>query len=335
MNVMIQNTSKAVSTTTNKPEFTLDVPTISSSAMLTTLSIGKWSENKEDKAATDQVNASYGATEAASKLTKALLGGRCAELQDVQRIESAARRAHKALTLPWDDQKQRVLVGTKIQQHVHDMSVHQEKHEDAVEILCSRYNQLVVDAQLTNGALYNPDDYPPVTQVRASFYFRVAHKPVPHSGHFMTDLHNESLAIAKESCDRDNALNLATMVEGLFKPVYEMLGNMSERLDFEDTGEIEEYYTKPTKANPNGVKRTRKVGVKVFNDTLVSNVLDVAQKLEDYNLANDPNIYTATRKIKAVLDVVTPDALRDDAALRKATKRGIDEVIASLPSLDM
>jgi hypothetical protein len=75
--------------------------------------------------------------------------------------------------------------------------------------------------------------------------------------------------------------------------------------------------------------------VKTFNATLVSNVLEVAAQLERYNLANDPAITSATLKIKETLRGVSAEALRDDDSLRKDTKRNIDAVIASLPSLDM
>ena len=116
MNMMIQNNSTAVSSTTN-PTFTLDVPTIASSAVLIKLTIGKWSDQVQDKAVSDQVNASYGASDGATKMIKSLLGGDCAELKDVQRVESAARRANKKLTLPWDNSQDRLLAGELIAEH--------------------------------------------------------------------------------------------------------------------------------------------------------------------------------------------------------------------------
>ena len=334
MNMMIQNNSTAVSSTTN-PTFTLDVPTIASSAVLIKLTIGKWSDQVQDKVVSDQVNASYGASDGATKMIKSLLGGDCAELKDVQRVESAARRANKKLTLPWDNSQDRLLAGELIAEHTCTMTEWMAKHEDAVDRLIERFNDLCVDAQLSLGSVYNADEYPSVDEIKERFYFRLAHKPIPQSGHFISDLWTTSLEVAAQSCERDNEANITNMIQGLFKPVYEMLGNMSERLDYEDTGEVEEYYTKPTASNPEGMARTRKVGVKTFNATLVSNVLEVAAQLERYNLANDPAITSATLKIKETLHEVTAEALRDDDSLRKDTKRNIDAVIASLPSLDM
>ena len=324
MNMMIQNNSTAVSSTTN-PTFTLDVPTIASSAVLIKLTIGKWSDQRQDKAVSDQVNASYGASDGATKMIKSLLGGDCAELKDVQRVESAARRANKKLTLPWDNSQDRLLAGELIAEHTCTMTEWMAKHEDAVDRLIERFNDLCVDAQLSLGSVYNADEYPSVDEIKA----------IPQSGHFISDLWTTSLEVAAQSCERDNEANITNMIQGLFKPVYEMLGNMSERLDYEDTGEVEEYYTKPTASNPEGMSRTRKVGVKTFNATLVSNVLEVAAQLERYNLANDPAITSATLKIKETLRGVSAEALRDDDSLRKDTKRNIDAVIASLPSLDM
>jgi hypothetical protein len=40
-------------------------------------------------------------------------------------------------------------------------------------------------------------------------------------------------------------------------------------------------------------------------------------------------------KLEDTLRGITPDALREDAFLRAETKRAVDKVIATLPSLEM
>ena len=75
-------------------------------------------------------------------------------------------------------------------------------------------------------------------------------------------------------------------------------------------------------------------GIKTFRDSLVENVVAMIDRLETYNLTNDPTIRETRFKLQQVMDGITPDALREDAYLRRETKRKVDEVIASLPSLD-
>ena len=74
---------------------------------------------------------------------------------------------------------------------------------------------------------------------------------------------------------------------------------------------------------------------KVFRDTLVSNVLDIVDLLSVCNVTNDSQMEAMRLKLEDTLQGVTPDALREDEFLRAETKKSVDEVIKSLPSLDM
>ena len=74
---------------------------------------------------------------------------------------------------------------------------------------------------------------------------------------------------------------------------------------------------------------------KVFRDTLVTNVLDIVDLLSVCNITNDSQMEAMRMKLEDTLQGVTPDALREDAFLRAETKRSVDDVIKSLPSLDM
>jgi hypothetical protein len=53
------------------------------------------------------------------------------------------------------------------------------------------------------------------------------------------------------------------------------------------------------------------------------------------NVTGDSHMAALKNKLSDALLGVTPENLREDDYLRIATKRSVDEVIASLPSLDI
>ena len=117
----------------------------------------------------------------------------------------------------------------------------------------------------------------------------------------------------------------------VWRRVYEKLANMSERLDYTDEY-VDEVYTAK---NGQTRTRTRNVGAKTFRDSLVSNVTDMVELLHVCNVTGDSQMSALANQLDETLRGVTPDALREDAYLRAETKRTVDQVIQSLPSLDI
>ncbi len=76
-------------------------------------------------------------------------------------------------------------------------------------------------------------------------------------------------------------------------------------------------------------------GKKIFRDTLVTNVLDMVELLTVCNVTGDSQMESARMKLEDALRGVNADALREDAHLRSETKRTVDEVIKSLPSIGL
>jgi hypothetical protein len=55
--------------------------------------------------------------------------------------------------------------------------------------------------------------------------------------------------------------------------------------------------------------------------------------LEQVNVTNDTELAETRMQLVEMLDGVTADGLRDDAYLRRETKRKVDDLINNLPSL--
>ena len=65
----------------------------------------------------------------------------------------------------------------------------------------------------------------------------------------------------------------------------------------------------------------------IFRDTLVTNVKDMCDLLEKFNITGDAKMRQARMKIEDALLGVTPDALREDDYLRLDTKSKVDALL--------
>ena len=75
--------------------------TLSSRAMLCTLSIAQWSASKHDRQASEEIAAHHGAQPDVGRYNKLLIPKET--LAEVRRIAGEARREHYFMILPWDD----------------------------------------------------------------------------------------------------------------------------------------------------------------------------------------------------------------------------------------
>jgi len=302
MTTTLQNTSDITSIST---------PSITSSATLVELGISKWTGRKLDKrASADVASANYAKTGVAN-VHKKLLGD-CAELKAIDTIVGVARTAHYSMTMPWSDTGLRLLTTKAYFKYHETMTEIQASFDDCVNTFLQAYDWEITQAQAKLGDLFNRNDYPTTESLGNKFGFRLSYMPLPEAGDFRLDINNEAQAEMKSHYETYYTTQLNNAMNDIWQRAFKCLSNMSERLD---------YASHESK--------------KVFRDTLVTNVLDIVDLLSVCNVTNDSQMEAMRMKLEDTLQGVTPDALREDEFLRAETKKSVDEVIKSLPSLDI
>ena len=148
--------------------------------------------------------------------------------------------------------------------------------------------------------------------VRAKFSFKISYIPLPDAGDFRVDVGNEQKQILKDHYSEYYNTQLVSAMDDLWQRTYKVLSSMSERLDY--SGDDKK---------------------KIFRDTLVDNVTDIVELLSVCNVTKDSQMEAMRLDLEDTLRGITPDALRQDSYLRAETKRAVDKVIKSLPSLGM
>ena len=284
-------------------------PTISSSAVLVSLSRSVPKMTKIDKQVTAEVTTAKHASKSAGKFQKKLLN--CSVLDALHTLSGQIYSYHVENTVAWTDRGSRLLPNEKLIDYKNTMEAFFVEAGVLWEEFLQVYPSRVASVQLSHiGDMFNESDYPTVEELRRKFRMAVSYEPIPDAGDFRVDIGNQA---AQEMADTYNTL-LQERVKAAMDDVVERLTtpliNMSKMLDYHD-GE------KPTG----------------FRDTLVDNVTSIVDLLRACNLTNDARLTDIQQQLKRTLTGVTPDGLRRDPNLRAKTKQDVDTIIKNLPSL--
>lgn len=284
------------------------VPSISGSAMLVELSIRNWAGRKLDKSASQKVTIDNRASTGVANVNKKLLGD-CAELSAVLKFAANVRNSHYAMTMPWSDTGLRLLPTSQYFKYNEQMIALKAEYFRLVEEFLSSYGWEITQAQVKLGDLFNPDEYPSAASLQSKFGFGFTYIPLPEAGDWRIDIESDAKQELAQHYQSYYRRQLEAAMADVNQRAYDVLIRMSERLDYEDNEK------------------------KVFRDSLVTNVLEIADLMDACNLTNDPAMKGNAQTLRDLLRGIDADDLREDHRLRRATKKAVDEVIATLPSL--
>lgn len=289
-----------------------NIPSLSSSAMLVELSISSWTGRKKDKAASKKVTDENGADAAVASVNKTLLSD-CEQLINIKKFIGEARNhAHYRLTLPWSDTGLRLLPTEMFFDYQGEMTHYEALMMAEVDSLIDDFEYQKQKASARLGTLFNEDDYPTAESLRDKFSFRVNYMPLPDAGDFRLDIGNEAMQEIKDKYEDMYTSKIEEAMQDIWYRVHKALSAMSSRLGYNDNG-------KPL----------------IFRDSLVDNALDMLDILKKCNVTKDSQMQIMADKLEDTLRGVTPEGLREDSAYRDDTKKSIDELIKTLPSLDL
>tara|TARA_A100001037_G_C15062593_1_gene595513 strand:- start:238 stop:1182 length:945 start_codon:yes stop_codon:yes gene_type:complete len=288
-----------------------NAPTLNSSAMLVELNISKWDARTLDKDASIEVEQKNQTAHGLANVHKKLLG-HCEEHITLKRHISNARNLHYSMTLPWSKSGLQLVPTSIYFKYIEAMTGAENKYWKLLEAFLSVYDQAKTDAKEKFGLLFRPENYPSLEEVRRKFRWSLTTIPLPTSGDFRVDIGNEGLKEVQTQYAKFYDEQLERSMNIAWQRLYDVLVRMSDRLDYADDE-----------------------NKKVFRDTLVTNVSDVVDLLDDFNLTNNQEMKEMKSNLDKVLRGVTADALREDTDLRHKTKKAVDDAIKALPSLDI
>jgi hypothetical protein len=281
------------------------VPKISDSCILVNLRISVFSGSRTDKKLTGDISEMHHTKNDALRVVKRLVSKEDPDLQLVNKIVSEIRNFHKSNTVPWGDDGARMLPGKHHDVYMKNIRGLIEKGEVAAAGFCAKWPEKLAQAKIDLNGTFNSADYPDETTIASHFSFTVIRAPVPDGGDIRVDLPGQEIeSMRREISDRVKEAEKAAENE-LYSRLGEKLANLVNKLR-EKTAD-----GKPA----------------VFRDTLVGNVMEIANLIPALNVTGDPKLDQIRREIIATIGSVRPDELRGDVFTRKETMEKAQNIL--------
>ena len=276
---------------------------ISSSAMLVELNISVWTASVIDRKATDKTTSDARATADAGQFKKNLAAGTTLRKQ-IADYAAQCRTWHNGRTMPWADKGPRLLPTSMFLDYKREVDSRKAYFEDKSAKFVESYPDLLAQAPLYLGDLFDPFDYPTVEEVASKFAFKLVFSPVPESNDFRIDVGNNELAELRAQYDSAYETRINDAMRTAWDRLHNMLTGVSDKL-----------------TEPEGEK------AKLFHGTFLSNITDMCNLLSHFNVTKDPELEKARRSLEKAINGFDLEDIRSDIGVRADLKARVDEVL--------
>jgi len=312
MNDLQQEKEAIVYALQHAPDEVLEIaPSISSSAMIVDFNASVYTARKKDHKASEEVNYANSADKGIANVSKNLLGN-CAELQAIQKFVGNLRNLHYSMTLPWSDNGSRLITTAAFFKYNDDMTRLIDEGWDLVRAFGDVYEWKIMDAQATNGSLWNRDEYLTKDAVMQKFSFRLNYTPLPEAGDFRIDIGNEAMTQIKSKYTAHYTTQIEGAMNDLWHRLYDNLTTLARQLDVNEEGKGNRLY-----------------------DSVFEQALNLTEMLGTCNVTQDTQMEAMRRRLEDVLHGTNLEQIKNSPTFREETRTKLTAAIAALPSLDM
>lgn len=267
-------------------------------AMLVNLNISQWTASKKDKAVSLAVQQQHKANEKkAGWFNKRLIDPTA--LEPISKIEGRIREFHYKLTLPWGDNGDRILPAKVYMDYVDGLRKFRTEFDDAVDTFVNKYPLLVQEARVMLGTMYDPGDYPDISNIRHRFDLKTTFAPVPDAEDFRVNVGADEIEEIKKSITAGVADRQRAAIKECWGRVRDVVERIQERL-----------------ATPDAI----------FRDSLIENAKSLMELLPKLNITEDPELEAVRRDVMDHL-IIEPEELRRSLKTRQATANKAQEIL--------
>lgn len=268
---------------------------LSEKALLVRLSVKYPSFSKTDKGVSLEVADQKNANQRAVKVIKTLIDTTHPAYRAVKTARGALYNVFAAETAPWSEDGWYIIKAKGYDRFTEVMREKTDAFDIAVTDFLKVYPELVDQAPLRLGDLFDADVFPSVEACAELFHSDVEVRPVPEAGDFRVAMSAEDKEKIVTQMQRKNDERVTQVTGECFDRAYSAISNMVERLEAFDPD---------------------KKGAKLY-DSLVGNVRDIADLLPSLNVGDDPRLEQLAKDIGLRLTETDASALKKDEGKRQ------------------
>ena len=190
---------------------------------------------------------------------------------------------------------------------------------DAVDVLCTHWEDEVESdlERLTKIAqakgkpnLANPSDYPDVDELRSKFGIHIRYMPVPTTGDFRVGISDEDKASLQQQLDDAEVNANKHVINSMIEPMQRAIAKLSVPIGSDGS---------------------------VFRDTLIDNIVNVAERMNKINLSDDvviqDNINELRNLVSTYANPMGKDLLRSNQTAREKVVAKIDGLVTQMAGI--
>ncbi len=268
---------------TDKQDKTIN--TYAENALLTTLRKSEWTGKKKASELDAKIATDNNAVRGKATKTDKLLISKDEPLW--QAVKAAGRKVHTAWeqwSCPWQDGGTRMIASTRFMEYSQRIEQAIQTFNTAVDAFLADYDAMIPRQAERLGNLFDPADYPTRDEMAGKFAVSVDYLPVPTGDDFRCQLADDQLDEVRASTQRMVESAMARAAKDPIKRLHKALSTMVATLAKSD---------------------------KIFRDSLITNVRELAAMIPALNIANDPKLDELTDEIQQELASIDPSELRD------------------------
>ena len=199
------------------------------------------------------------------------------------------------------------------------MGKYELEFNQAVTAFLNNWANVMARAQESQGALFDPNVYPDLTQLRSEFRFRVIYRPVVDANDFRVSMQEEELLRLKESAQQDALESFNTMMREPLVRLREVVAKLAEVACKSDRTVI----NKKTGAE--------EIRPPIFRDSVCENIIEEIALLRDFAEFMPLEVLKVADTVAGT--VPTPQELRDDPEKRADVGRQAATLVSVIDSL--
>ena len=236
-----------------------------------------------------------------------------AEYEKLSKFIRFVRREHERMTLAWSDSGLRIVTTLGYPNYIETMTGYQEQMNSILDDeMEPTYADALLQIETGLGDMYDPSLYHDWDTFRSQFRFRLKTWGTPDPTDIRCDLPKQALEQMKSDMHSVIQENALKSNKDLWRRLHKCLERLSKGLGYKDNGKLE-----------------------TFKDTFVPAAQEMITSLRSLNITNDSKMVDAANKLEYAFQGKTNESLREEGFERDETKSVVDDVLASIPNLDI
>jgi hypothetical protein len=291
-----------------------EIPSIAHAAVLVRFRATSWAARLKDKKATRNAEIDSNASRGVANLTKNLLGN-CDELGAIHKYITNVRDIHRSMSMTWSDGGERLVPTLQYPKWLETMTALQDEFYVLVDNFMAVYDWKIMDAQAKLGDMFNPDEYPSASDVRAKFSFQLSYDMLAdggNTGDWRLDLPHEQMSELRDNARDGYFKNIKGAMDSIWHRTYETLTTLVRQLDVNEEGKGNKLY-----------------------DSVFDRAVELVAMMGTCNVTGDSQMEAMRRKLEDTLHGLNLDQIKNSPTLRENTRVELTAAIAALPSLDI